>query len=216
MINIAIAEDMPIVLEGVVLLLSRIPDFKVVAEYTNGRELLENIGNTKADIIITDIDMPVMDGITATRLLMTRYPDKKVIALSMYSDCDSYFSMLNSGARGFVLKQSSSTELEKAVRDVFNGGIYFSSEILQNIITDLAVTPTGSNNRGECAPELTRKEIEMLKYICEGLSNKQLAEKLLISVKTVESRKTKLIEKTAAKNSSGLIIWAVKNKVINF
>jgi DNA-binding NarL/FixJ family response regulator len=215
MIKIAVADDMPIILEGVRLLLNRVPDFNVVAEFSNGKELLDNSSDLDADIILTDIDMPVMDGKTATRLLLARHPEKKVIALSMYSDYENYYDMIRSGARGFVLKQSSSNELEKAVRDVSNGGSFFSTELLQNIIFNLSGSST-RKNREEDIPELTKKEIELLKFICQGLSNKELAEKMFLSVKTVESQKTKLICKTEVKNTSGLIIWAIKNKVVNF
>jgi DNA-binding NarL/FixJ family response regulator len=148
-------------------------------------------------------------------LLLARHPEKKVIALSMYSDYENYYDMIRSGARGFVLKQSSSNELEKAVRDVSNGGSFFSTELLQNIIFNLSGSST-RKNREEDIPELTKKEIELLKFICQGLSNKELAEKMFLSVKTVESQKTKLICKTEVKNTSGLIIWAIKNKVVNF
>lgn len=215
MIKIAVADDMPIILEGVRLLLNRVPDFNVVAEFSNGKQLLDNISDLDADIILTDIDMPVMDGKTATRLLLERYPEKKVIALSMYSDYENYYDMIRSGARGFVLKQSSSNELEKAVRDVSNGGSFFSTELLQNIIFNLSGASTRKNGE-EDIPELTKKEIELLKFICQGLSNKELAEKMFLSVKTVESQKTKLIGKTEVKNTSGLIIWAIKHKVVNF
>jgi DNA-binding NarL/FixJ family response regulator len=215
MIKIAVADDMPIILEGVRLLLDRVSDFKVVAEYSNGKELLDKISESEADIILTDIDMPVMDGITATKLLLSKHPGKKVIALSMYSDYENYYEMIRSGARGFVLKQSSSNELEKAVRDVSNGGSFFSAELLQNIIFNLSGSSTKKNS-DENIPELTKRETELLKYICQGLSNRELAEKLFLSVKTVESQKTKLIGKTEVKNTSGLIIWAIKHKVVNF
>lgn len=215
MIRIAVTDDMPIVLEGIRLLLDRVADFEVVAEYANGREMLENIEHSGADIILTDIDMPVMDGKTATRQLLSRHPEKKVIALSMYSDYENYYDMISSGARGFVLKQSSINELEKAIRDVHNGGSYFSTNLLQNIIINLSASPTRKANEYS-TPELTKKELELLTYICQGLSNKELAEKLLVSVKTVESHKTRLIEKAVAKNTSGLIIWAIKNKIVDF
>lgn len=215
MIRIAVTEDMPIVLEGVRLLLERVSDFEVVAEYGNGKEMLDNIGHSGADIVLTDIDMPVMDGKTATRQLLSKHPEKKVIALSMYSDYVNYSDMINSGARGFVLKQSSINELEKAIRDVYNGGSFFSTVLLQNIIINLSSSAAKKSSE-ESIPQLTKKEIEMLKYICQGLSNKELAEELCVSVKTVESHKTKLIEKTSAKNTSGLIIWAIKNKIVDF
>lgn len=216
MIKIALTEDMPVVLEGLRLLLDRVEDFKVVAEYRNGKELVDNIGKIDADIILTDIEMPVMDGKTATRLVMDRCPEKKVIALSMHSDCENYYDMIRSGARGFVLKHSSISELEKAIRDVFSGRSFFSSELLHNIIVNFTETSETRKRKPDKVPELTEREITMLGYICQGLTNKELAEKMFLSVKTVESCKTKLMEKTEVKNTSGLIIWAIKNNIIDF
>lgn len=216
MIRIAITDDMPIVLEGLKLLLERISDFEIVAEFTNGKQLLDNVSKTMADVILTDIEMPVMDGITATRKLLTTHPDKKVIALSMYSDSGNYYDMIRSGAKGFVPKQSSINELEQAVRTVYRGGNYFSTELLHNVIvnfpdSDEAYTKNPMSNSG-----LNDKELSLLKLICQGYSNKELADKLFISVKTVESQKTKLMDKTGTRNTSGLIIWAIKNKIVNF
>lgn len=215
MIKIALTDDMPIILEGVRLLLDRVVDFKVVAEYSNGKELVDNIMKTDADIILTDIDMPVMDGKTATRLLLSQCPEKKVIALSMYSDYGNYCDMIKSGARGFVLKQSTSCELEKAIRDVFKGGSFFSTELLHNIIINLPEPGMNSKPVDEIS-SLTLRETTLLKHICQGFSNKELADKMFISIKTVESYKTKLMEKAGVKNTSGLIIWAIKHKLVYF
>lgn len=216
MIRIAIADDMPIVLEGIKLLLERIPDFEIVAEFSNGKELLDHIPHSNADVYLTDIEMPVMDGITATKEILSEHPDKKVIALSMYSDSENYYDMIRSGAKGFVSKQSSASELEKAVRTVYNGGNYFSTELLHKVIKSFPENDDNSTYRNTNKPELIEKEISFLKLICQGLSNKELAEKLLISIKTVESHKTRLMEKTGVKNTSSLIIWAIKNKIVKF
>ncbi|HEX2921336.1 MAG TPA: response regulator transcription factor [Bacteroidales bacterium] len=213
MIRIALTDDMPIVLEGVKLLLERVKDFEVVAEYNNGKELVDNIRSVNADIVLTDIDMPVMDGKTATRILLSQDPGKKIIALSMYSDYDNYFEMITSGAKGFVLKQSTAGELEKAIRDVFNGGNFFSSDLLHNIILNLNGKPKISEAE---KVNLTDREVSILTNLCNGLSNKELAEKMFLSVKTIESSKTKLMSKLGAKNTSGLVIWAIKNKVVDF
>lgn len=216
MIRIAITDDMPIVLEGLKLLLERIPDFQIVAEYSNGKELLDNISISTADVYLTDIEMPVMDGITATREILSINPGKKVIALSMYSDSENYYDMIRSGAKGFVPKQSSINELEQAVRTVYNGGNYFSTDLLHNVIVNLPKNDDTHAKKNNHNPELTEKELSLLNLICHGHSNKELAEKLFISIKTVESQKTRLMEKTGARNASGLIIWAIKNKIVNF
>jgi DNA-binding NarL/FixJ family response regulator len=215
MIRIALIDDQPIVLEGIRLLLGRINDFEVVAEYPNGRELVDNINEIDADIILTDIDMPVMDGITATRLITSDFPEKKVIALSMHCEPEYYYDMITSGAKGFVLKQSSIKELEQAIRDVYKGANYFSPQLLHNVIINMKKTESNTLKNRKIQ-ELSQKEIQLLSFICQGLSNKELAEKLFLSVKTVENHKAKLMDKTETKNNAGLIIWAIKNKIVDF
>lgn len=214
MIKIIVIDDLPIVLEGVRVLLNRIKDFKVVAEFTNGKLFIENIENLDFDIILTDIDMPEMDGMQLTKTVTSKYPDKKIIALSMYSDSKYYNEMINCGAKGFVLKQSSVVELEQAVREVHNGGNFFSKELLQNVITSLQFEDKKPKAEKIEDFELNEREIEFLTLICQGLNNKELADKLYLSVKSIERNKTKLLEKTSTKNSAGLIIWAIKNKIV--
>ncbi|HEX2968694.1 MAG TPA: response regulator transcription factor [Bacteroidales bacterium] len=214
MIKIAVADDMPIVVEGVRLILENIDDFSVVAEYANGKELVDHIGESDAEIALVDIDMPVMDGITATRLLLSEHKDIKVIALSMYSDPANYIRMMQAGARGFVLKQSTPRELEKAVRDVHEGYNFFSPGMLQNVLFDFSGIYTEHDVRHDSA-SLSRKEEKLLSLICEGMSNKELSDTLCISIKTIESQKARLMEKAGVKNSSGLILWAIRNKLID-
>jgi DNA-binding NarL/FixJ family response regulator len=214
MIRIVLIDDLPIVLEGIHLLLNQIPDFKVVAEFKNGKEFLNNINKLEFDIVLTDIDMPEMNGLTLTKTLIKNYPDIKIIALSMYSDTKYYSEMINYGAKGFVLKQSSISELEIAIRNVYDGGSFFSKDLLQDVIFKLNNKEPNliSNNNQEI--NITEKETEILKYICNSLSNKEIAEKMFLGIKSIENSKTKLIEKTGAKNNAGLIIWAIKNKII--
>jgi len=214
MIKIIIIEDLPIVLEGIRLLLHQINDFKVVAEYKNGQEYINNIENIEADIILTDIDMPIMNGIETTKKATTKYPQIKIIALSMYSDSKYYSEMISSGAKGFVLKQSSMNELENAIREVYNGGSFFSKELLQNVILNMQNLENAKNQELIELSKLSEREIEFVTFICQGFSNKELAEKLFVSIKTIESNKAKIMEKIGAKNNAGIIIWAVKNKIV--
>lgn len=214
MITIIIIEDLPIVLEGIRLLLNQVSDFRVVAEYANGQEFINNIDNVTADIILTDIDMPVLNGIETTQLATELHPDIKILALSMYSDTKYYSEMIRVGAKGFVLKQSSMQELELAIREVNNGKNFFSKELLENVIVTMKNTDAVPQKKDEDTCMCTEREIEFLTLLCKGYSNKELAENLFVSVKTIESYKAKLMEKTATKNTAGLIIWAIKNRIV--
>ncbi|MCF8379536.1 MAG: response regulator transcription factor [Bacteroidales bacterium] len=214
MIRIIIIEDLPIVLEGLKLLLNKVKDFEIIGEYSNGKEFIDNIKSIKADIILTDIDMPVMDGITATKIALSLNPHLNIIALSMYNDRKYYYEMITAGAKGFILKQAPSRDLEKAIRDVYTGGNYFSKELLQSVIIEMREIEQEIIQEKKNLLNLSERELEILNLICKGYTNKELAEKLFVSLRTIESSKSRLMEKTNTRNNAGLIIWAIKNKIV--
>ncbi len=214
MIRIAIIEDLPIVLEGIKLLINNIEDFQIIAEFSNGKEFTDNLHSIHADIILTDIDMPVMDGITATKIALSLNPELKIIALSMYNDRKYYYEMVTAGAKGFVLKQSPSNKLETAIREVYGGGNYFSEELLRSVIIEMQSIESLLVDEKKKLMKLTDRESDILKLICQGLTNKELANEIFVSVRTIESTKSRLMEKTNTRNNAGLIIWAIKNKLV--
>ena len=214
MIKIVIVEDLQMILEGLKLLINKVKDFKIVGEYSNGKEFTDDIMSTEADIVLTDIDMPVMDGVTATKLAISLKPDLKVIALSMYNDSKYYYEMVTAGAKGFVLKQASSKDLEVAIREVYSGGNYFSQDLLQKVIIEMQSLEQEIVKDKIELLKLTERETEILKLLCRGLTNKELAEKLFVSIRTIETTKSRLMQKTNSKNNAGLIIWAIRNKIV--
>ncbi|MFC2106806.1 response regulator [Bacteroidota bacterium] len=214
MIKIVIIEDLPIVHEGLKLLINKVKDFEIVGEYFNGKDFTSDIKSINADIILTDIDMPIMDGIAATKLALSLKPDLKIIALSLHDDRKYYYEMVTAGAKGFVLKQSPSKDLENAIREVHNGGNYFSEDLLRTVIIEMQGIEKEIINEKMELLKLSEREIQVLNLICQGLTNKELAEKLFVSLRTVESIKSKLMDKTNTRNNAGLIIWAIKNKIV--
>ena len=214
MIRIVIIEDLPIVLEGIKLLINNIKDFQIVAEFSNGKEFTDNMQSIATDVVLTDIDMPVMDGITATKIALSLNPELKIIALSMYNDRKYYYEMVTAGAKGFVLKQSPSNKLETAIREVHNGGNYFSEELLRSVIIEMQSIESILVEEKKKLMKLTDRESQILTLICQGLTNKELAAELFVSVRTIESTKSRLMEKTNTRNNAGLIIWAIKNKIV--
>ena len=214
MIKIVIIEDLPLILEGIKMILNDVNDFQIVGEYKNGKEFMDDLPKIEMDIILTDIDMPVMNGIDMTKMAMGLHPELKIIALSMYNDRKYYYEMITAGAKGFVSKQSTTEELETAIRDVHNGGNFFSPELLRIVIIDMqGIEQTIVEDKKELL-KLSDREVEVLNLICQGLSNHELAEKLFVSLRTVETVKSKLMKKTNSKNNSGLIIWAFRNKIV--
>ncbi|PLX17368.1 MAG: DNA-binding response regulator [Salinivirgaceae bacterium] len=215
MIKIILIEDLPMIKEGIKLLLNRVDDFKIVAEFSNGKEFVDELSDIDTDIVLTDIDMPVMNGIEATQIALSYRPDLKIIALSLYSDRKFYYKMVTAGAKGFVLKQSPANELETAIREVAQGGNYFSPDLLRTVIVEMQGIEKEIIKEKTELLKLSDRETSMLQYLCQGLSNKEIADKLFVSIRTIETSKSRLMQKTNTRNNAGLIIWAIKNKIVS-
>ena len=209
--EIIIVDDHTIFRQGLKSLLTSENIATVVGEASNGKEYLELLTHLEPDLVLMDIDMPHMNGMEATQRSLALKPDLKVIAFTMFSDEDYYYKMIDLGVKGFILKSSGINELEKAISDVMNGESYFSNELLRKIINNF-----GHNSAKKSAENsrLTVREMEVLQHICQGLNNEEMAQKLFISVKTVKSHRSNLLEKTNCKNTPALILFAVKNKLI--
>lgn len=153
--------------------------------------------------------MPGMDGIETTRKAIQKQPGLKVLTLSSFGDEKYYFHMIEAGAKGFVLKNSSMAELESAIKEVANGGSWFSSELLQKVILNISAKPKREN-----AIDLTDREMEILRLICESCTNEQIAEKIKLSYDTVKWHRANLLSKTGCTNTAGLVMYAIKNKLV--
>lgn len=208
-IRIALADDHHLFRNGLKILLGAFPEFEIVAEASNGKELMKQLSQAPADIILMDISMPEMDGIEATAAVSGLYPDTKVIALSMYGEEEYYYSIVDAGAKGFILKDSDISEVKDAIETVHKGGNYFSQELLYHVIRKI------KNREQEIkSSSLSKREKEILLKICEGLSNHEIAETLFISKRTVDKHRANLLAKTNSKNTASLILYAIKNKLI--
>lgn len=212
MINITIVEDHILFRKGIISLLEKTKDFKVVAEFSNGAEYIENLFDLDTDIVLMDIEMPKLSGIETSIQSNIKRPELKIIALSMYKDQKHYYEMFKTGISGFVLKESTPEELEKAIRDVHIGLGFFSPKLLQEVMINIPEIEKRKRNAAKL--HITKRELEILDLICKGFTNNQISEKLFLSPRTVESHKTKMMRKTNTKNTPGLIIFAVKNELI--
>lgn len=212
-IKVYIIDDHEMFREGVKTLLQKSGNFDIVGEASNGKQALEQIP-ADVNIILMDISMPEMNGIEATQKLLENNPDLKIIALSMFGDEEYYYKMVHSGVKGFVLKESGSKELEEAITEVYNGNNFFSQELLRNIIVSFGDKKSAPAGKTREEVFFTTREIEILQQICQGLSNKEIANELHISLRTVESHKSKLLQKTDSKNSISLVMYAIKNNII--
>lgn len=209
--KIFIVDDFALFRDGLKYMIEEIPGIRVSGEAANGKQFLESLDCEKPDLVLMDISMPVLNGIEATEKAIEKYPDLKIIALSMYGEPDYFYKMINAGATGFVLKQAGKNELEQAISKVSQGDCYFSPALLSDVVTRL-------NNLSASKPVkapgmLNDRETEIIRLACKGLSNAEIAEKLFLSSKTVEGYKTRLFKKTGSKNIAGLIMFAIRNGI---
>ena len=212
MIKIVIVEDHALFRKGIVSHFKNIDDFEVIGEFANGKEYIDKIPSIECDIVLMDIEMPLLNGIETTKQSKILKPKLSIIALSMFSDQMYYYEMIKAGVSGFVLKEASPEELEKAIRDVYAGLGFFSPKLIHQAIVNLPEIEKKQQLIKEL--QITDREMEVLELICQGLSNNEISEKIFLSPRTVETHRAKLLRKTDTKNTSGLIIYAIKNKVI--
>lgn len=209
--DIIIVDDHLIFRQGLKSLVTIENIANVIGEASNGQELLELLSHLKPDLVLMDIDMPRMNGIEGTQKAMELMPDLKIIACTMFGDEEYYHKMIDLGVKGFILKSSGIHELEKAIQDVMLGESYFSNELLRKIISNLG------RKKGEKVPEnpgITEREHEILQLICLGLTTEEIAQKLFISAKTVKCHRSNLLQKTDCKNTPGLMLFAIRNKMV--
>jgi DNA-binding NarL/FixJ family response regulator len=204
-INVAIVDDHQLFRSGLHFILENEPDLEVIIESSNGKQFLNSLKEIKPDVVLMDINMPEMDGVEASRLAIEKYPDLNILVLSMYSDIEYYNTMIDIGVKGFILKDIENKELAVAIRKVYNGGNYFSQELLLRLIKN---KPEGE------AIDLTNREKEVLELICQGFSNQEVSEKLFISQRTVERHRSSLLFKTNSKNSISLVVFSIKNHLV--
>jgi len=211
-INISIVDDHKLFCDGLEIVLSQVDDFNIISTAANGVEFLKQLETIKPDIVLMDISMPAMDGIETTKRALVKIPSLKIITLSSYGDDIYYYQMIKAGAYGFVQKKSGKKELENAIRHVVEGNNYFPQELLRNLIFKM-----GNNPEEKLASPrivLSKREKEVLLLICQGYSNKEIAEQLFISPNTVENHRSNLLSKTGTRNAAHLVLFAIKEKII--
>lgn len=210
--DIILVDDHTLFRNGLRTLLDGIDGFSVVAEASNGEELLDLLPSQHPDVILLDIEMPRMNGIQTAEEALRRYPDLRIITLSMYGDEDYYFKMVSLGVKGFILKNSEIKEVVAAIETVVEGGSYFSQELLFTLVSNLKSTPTAVTD--ENSEELSQRESEILLHICRGESNSEIADSLFISKRTVDKHRSNILAKTGCKNTANLVVYAIKNNLV--
>ena len=205
-IKVVLVDDHALFRNGLRTLLDGHRGCRVVAEAGDGADFLASEEALKADVVFMDISMPTLSGDTATAAALERNPNLKVICLSMYGDEKYYSMMVEAGAKGFLLKDSSIDEVFDAIDHVMAGEEYFCEEIMR-VLSD-------AMRRNEMTDKLSEREIDVLLEICRGLSTQEIADKLFLSKRTVDSHRANILEKTGSKNTASLVVYAIKHNLV--
>jgi len=206
-IRIAIADDHSLFVEGLKIMLASLPDVEIVSEASNGEELLRKLRLYYTDLVLLDIQMPVMTGIEAVRQIKILFPDIKILILTMHEEMSYIKTLHDLGVNGYLLKNSNRSDLLAAIRKVAEGGSYFSSELISSIIH------RNQELANDDVVSITRREREILALITQEYNNGAIAEMLHISIETVNSHRKNLLRKLNVKNTAGLVKYAITMKL---
>ena len=210
-ITILLADDHDVVRKGMKMLLEDETDVTVIGEASDGLEAIEKVKNLMPNVVILDLTMPRMNGIEAARIISEEYPDVKILIFSMHNNREYIVSSVENGANGYLLKDTGKEELMKAIKVVSEGRKYFPPEISEVIIDELlAKTASQQDNSGKpIFQKITPKEKQILGMIVQGLNSREIADKLFLSIRTVDNHRANMMKKTKAKNTADLVMMAI-------
>ncbi len=212
-VRIMLADDHAILRTGLRLMLSSVPNLEVVGEATNGKEALEKAEELHPDLVVMDITMPEMNGIEAANELKRRHPRTKILMLTMHENEELLFRTIQAGASGYVLKKSADNELLDAIHQVMRGETFLRPDMAKQVMQDyLDRVDTGEETQSY--EDLTDREREVLRYLAEGMTNKQVAEKLVLSIRTVETHRMRIMDKLGLKGRAALVTYAKRHGIV--
>lgn len=208
-IDILLADDHALVRDGIRARLESLPHIRVIGEAANGREVVELAQSLRPDVVLMDINMPCLNGLEATRKIIERWPQVRVLILTMHDNKEYIVGLMAAGAKGYILKDVSKAEMIEAIERVHRGENYLSSGVGRALLDDMT---RPSDDVGEIP--LTQREKTILVLLAEGLSNKEIARRLFISVRTVESHRANIKQKLGVTTSAGLARYALKHGLV--
>lgn len=214
--KIYLVDDHKLFVEGIISLISEEADMETVGFSLSPVSFLERAGEIRADVFLVDINMPEMSGIDLTRELCHKLNEPKILALTMYDDLQHAEQMIQNGARGYILKTASLSELINAIRVVADGGIYLSKDMQKVLFPGMQRHGSAEQSLHEQERLLTPREVEILSLIAREMSTEQIAKKLFISERTVETHRKNLLVKTNARSVVGLIKFAIQHKIVSY
>jgi len=214
-IDIILADDHEIFRDGFAIMINKIPEIRLIGEASNGEELIKLTRELRPDVVVTDIKMPKMDGIEATKRLKKEFPELGIISLSLFDEEDLIVEMLEAGAKGYLLKSAHKEEIIAAVKSVNKDEPYYCRDTT-NKLAQMIAKSNFNPYKNIARPEFSEREIAIIRMICREFSNKQIAEELSLSKRTVEGYRETILQKIEAKNSVGIVVYAIKHKIFEY
>ncbi len=212
--KVAIADDHAMFVDGIESILRDEETIKVVDRCFDGKSVFPMLSKQKIDVLLLDINLPDMNGIEVAKKLHFDFPDVKIIAVSMYNEESIVSEMLNNGAQGYILKNTGRAELVHAIETVASGQTYFSKDVTETIMGALLKKPSQKRTNTFLVPEISKRELEVLSLIVKEYTTPEIAEKLFITLKTVESHRSSLVSKLNVRNTAGLVRAAIELKLV--
>ncbi|QJD78388.1 response regulator transcription factor [Spirosoma rhododendri] len=217
-IRLALCDDHTLFRVGMATLLGQIQDFELVLEAANGQELIDRAARKMPDVVLLDLQMPVMDGTATADYFRETYPLVKIIILTMHDEDRMVLHLLEKGVSGYLLKDADADEVEKAIRKVMDDGVYlndFVSRAMLRRMTSKSNSPTKPTSAFYNSKILlSDREKEVLSLLCDGLSTNEISEKVFLSPRTVEGHRLRILEKTGTKNTAGMVAYAFRNNLV--
>ena len=210
-IRVLVVDDHAIVREGICSLLARRKDIEVVGEAADGKRAIDAVVQFDPDVVLMDIQMPVLNGLDATREIHKRFPSTRILVLTQHESKEYVVPLLRAGAVGYITKTARASEVIGAIRAVYDEGAYLPPRITQAVVTAVAE----SADFGDEPMILTEREVQVLRLVAEGLSSREIAERLSISAKTVDTHRANIMEKVGAHNVAELIKYAIRKGVVS-
>ncbi|MEQ8520113.1 MAG: response regulator transcription factor [Cytophagales bacterium] len=215
MINVLLADDHKMFMEGMSSLLSDEENISIVGHALHGNEVLQIVDNQKVDLILLDVNMPDLDGIEISKQVKIKSPDTKILAVTMHNEESFLTNMIKNGASGYILKNTGKLELMEAITTVMQDKNYFSKEVTENLLHSMMPGEKKTASARAEEIKISRREKEVLKLICEEFTTPEIADKLCISLNTVESHRSNLLTKLNVRNLAGLVRVAINNRLID-
>lgn len=218
--RLLIADDHSVVRDGIRSVLKSSPEYRIVAEAEDGEQAVTLAQRHRPDVIVMDISMPRLNGIEATALIKKQNPDIKVVILTVHEDEEYVYQILRAGASGYVLKSAGKREIFAAIKSAISGERFFSPGISNIIIDSFVRRANDQDNRREHSPtqtgnQLTKRETEVLRYIAQGYTNRKIAETLFLSIRTVNTHRTKLMQKLDIHDTARLVRYAIQAGLVS-